>query len=474
MTKDYIKRQFSNFYNEVIKGNFVDNNKIVSILSTGSVDLKLTFEQGYIVNATGKNSASVHWQRTNYFSVDNPCTISATRVNDQKTNNALYLYEYEMDSTFIAQYKLVSSYKDDNVSHKLDNTKKYRIAMSYTEDSIYNYWDLTLVTDLATLIDNVSNTTSRIENVTVAEFNSRDAQDNAMINNAQYNIYSNPFLTVYDGKVGTFLSERNYLTKFALLSDAHIGGEYYDATKKERYIQAISHINSLGVDFTIELGDNVDSGYSDTNKVTFNSQINEHKDVFSRLDSPLFPFGGNHDTGVANYSPYGTIDFNDVRIIKFHADYAGLAVPSGQSENVWSTGIVTEEQLAYIQHQLETSKAKVNIVACHYPIATDDTYTTFKWWIQNEIVDRGGNTRDGNRDELLQILNDNHVLMYLSGHEHTTLYDNFGKVGDINNYNSPSFQTGYTIVTVKENEIVFDYFDIATNTSQGTRTISLQ
>lgn len=449
---------------------------------TNKMPVKLEWEEGNISSTSGNNQSSTAWHRTvGFLHYDNEVTVTVDRLNGHNRQD-LYCYSYSnVTGDFLERQKVFSSYSVDTVDIILEKDKKYRFTnANYQNHEVSWFWDFNINSDIVKVLKQKSNTVSRVEALTTSEFNSRPINEDVFTNDVQYMIYGDNFTAFHNGKTSG-KHEKDYLCKFAIISDTHIGNTSYNDEVKAKYINMCNHINEKDIDFVIELGDCIDNGYANTSSDIIDFQTSEHGEIFSNLNYPLYSFGGNHDTGIESYSKYGTIDFNGVRIIKFDADYVGLPIPSGRAETVWSSGIVTEQTLEYIDKQLSESKAKVNIVCCHYALAEDLTYRSFIWWIQDTVTKLDGTTVDCHRDDLIAILKKYNVKLYINGHEHhwnkTTNALTLGKVEDgawsISDLNQPSTQDHYTIATVYADSIKYEAYETATNSLVDTQTVSI-
>ena len=235
-----------------------------------------------------------------------------------------------------------------------------------------------------------------------------------------YNVFGTKFAACKNGMIGR-VDESN-IAKFAILADLHYNGS--EAFYKRIY----NVIKEKEVDFCIMLGDIIDSGYYSSASL-YATQIGQYKNSIKVINCPNFPFSGNHDDDVREFARHGVIDFGNIRIIYFWADYMTTAENPGGH-----TGDVKDSELTWLETQLQESTAVYNILACHYPISTDEGFTTY--FVDADTVDT--------IEELAETYN---VKLYLNGHQHDHNVST-GTAGEMTDINLPNGGYAYGIATI--------------------------
>lgn len=250
-----------------------------------------------------------------------------------------------------------------------------------------------------------------------------------------YDIGTNVFVA---SPVSYELTKKDYLTRFMLASDTHIGYESWgNYSALNKLFEKLNIAKDL--DFAMFTGDSLDSGYTNTPDI-MSSQLAQFKATTSLYKGDKKVFAGNHDKGVSEFEHHGVIDINGVRIIYFWADYQEIS-----AEPRVSTGLVSNEEITWIETQLQQSKAKHNILVCHYAIA--DVDADFIW----SILDTG------NKQAILTLAETYGVKLYINGHEHNYNYPT-KTAGVMTNINGGSLLHRFSIVTIKDTEAVFDVY----------------
>jgi len=317
-------------------------------------------------------------------------------------------------------YKLLVDKYIDGVRSNLETTNityvsGYKLKVTTSEGTIKAYYnDVQIGTDLV-------------------------AKDISIIYNTIHGLFNTSPLNTFSGTVITEIapSAATKLATFALASDIHIGYESW----LEGELSAMFSTMDLfeDVDFLIEPGDTLDSGYDSTPELQA-AQYAQYVAPSAAFTKPIYAYRGNHDVDVDQFLSHGVIEVNGVRLIFFHADYVGLAEPPDYT----NTGDVTAAELAWLETQLQVS-ATHKILVCHWSIVTGDA--NFPW----PITDEHG------RLEVLALANTYGVKLYLNGHEHNPILST-GTAGVLTDVNCPTASgTGcFLICTVYADKIVID------------------
>lgn len=210
--------------------------------------------------------------------------------------------------------------------------------------------------------------------------------------------------------------------KFAICTDIHVNANenqkyhwwnpdtgQFDFTGIER---AFGYMDSRKYDFLISLGDNINDGYMGT----YALMVSEKNSLDSILkdkatDTIFFFLSGNHDThiNVPRFTGNGVFSVRGVNFISFYATYITLS----QDPTV-AGGIVSDETLQWLDDVLTEHEGEINIVMCHFPLGDGN----LNYAILDSYTTAGGETGDGHRDDVIQILESHNVHLYLSGHCH--------------------------------------------------------
>lgn len=229
-----------------------------------------------------------------------------------------------------------------------------------------------------------------------------------------YNIFGNSFSACKDGLLSRTNAEDT--VKFGLLADLHY-------TDHENFYKRIyEKLSEEHVDFCLMLGDIIDSGYFSYPELC-SQQMAQFNNSIQYLLAPNFPFCGNHDDDVSAFAHHGTIDFGDIRFIYLWADY------DGGTEG----GNVKPSELTWVGQQLAQSKAKTNILMCHYSVSTDPG---FGYQLDSDAI---------SAIETLASAYD--VKLFLNGHEHDHNVS-VGSAGVMTDINLPNGQYAYCICTI--------------------------
>jgi 3',5'-cyclic AMP phosphodiesterase CpdA len=185
------------------------------------------------------------------------------------------------------------------------------------------------------------------------------------------------------GATGTFaFSFRDISLKFVQLSDTHISDREstpYKLLKQSNLLltSAVKQINSInGVDFVVFTGDMVDEPTE--------AYYNDFFTALTELKYPVIMAFGNHDTLsyskdktyltkeealalVKKYNPnypFGKTYYAFNPKPDYHIIVLDLSIPDAKTAN----GEISQEQLAFLEDELEKNKNNVVLIFQHFPV----------------------------------------------------------------------------------------------------------
>ena len=189
------------------------------------------------------------------------------------------------------------------------------------------------------------------------------------------------------------------LVTFAVVSDSHLG-KGGDGPARV-LAQVVDEINASPAEFTLFLGDLVDTGAKNE------AQYPKWLEIAKGIKRPFYPIPGNHDP-VEFFKKY----------VRAEADYAfdhkGLRfVLFNDSEPSTHDGVVTPEQLKWLAAQVGDAAAKRSrVFFCAHVAAHPNRHPDVGWWV-----------RKGEKEleALLLARGGSPILAFLSGHFHCGL-----------------------------------------------------
>ncbi len=278
------------------------------------------------------------------------------------------------------------------------------------------------------------------------------------------NILSKLFIfviTVIVGVSGAFaFSFKDISLKFVQLSDTHITDREstpYKLLKESNLLLtgAIKQINQInGVDFVVFTGDMVDEPTQ--------AYYNEFFTTLTELKYPVIMAFGNHDTsGLATDKEYLTKDEALALVKKYNPNYPfnktyysfspkrdyriivlDLSIPEAKTNN----GEISQEQLAFLEDELEKNQNKVILIYQHFPVLEPFSSEHHK------VL---------NADKYLEVIRKyKNPIVIFSGHYHTT---KITKEDNIIHVSSPALVTypnAFRLVNVTnyKDRTVFDFY----------------
>ena len=194
--------------------------------------------------------------------------------------------------------------------------------------------------------------------------------------------------------------------RFVQVADTHMLTKKADKWNRgKNFARAVEEINELGPGFVLHCGDVVEKCGR------------KHYERFVKIAAPMkatmHTTVGNHemvkDDDSVPHDAYKEFTKNDL----YHSfDYKNYHIvclysaPSGGHE-----GAIDDEQIKWLEKDLEEHSKKPTIVFTHIPIYWLRGKKNIPTW-----------TIQGNREKLLELLNSHNVLMFLCGHLHKYIH----------------------------------------------------
>jgi 3',5'-cyclic AMP phosphodiesterase CpdA len=187
---------------------------------------------------------------------------------------------------------------------------------------------------------------------------------------------------------------------FALVTDTHLGKPGADYVK--RMADAVAEVNASPAAFTVFCGDLVDNGQVESNQKLYSTWV----EIAKGLKHEWTAVPGNHDP-VAQFTKHvrteteSVIDFKDYRVLSF----------ADAQPNPAHMGVVTADQIRWLQARLDEAKGKRVILAAHV-IYHENTKPDVGWYIKDQA----------SREPMRKLLTDNkQIVAFFSGHLHCGL-----------------------------------------------------
>lgn len=251
----------------------------------------------------------------------------------------------------------------------------------------------------------------------------------------------------------------NLLSRFALLSDTHVG---YDWENYDWLYGVFGHLKKIHkekpLDFVVQLGDNIDDGYAPTYENDYKIYLDLiHKleicdavnPIYEREECkiPHYEIQGNHDTSLDTRFFRTKLWYTEnsagqkVAYIAFFTNYGGYPAVnvniSGYGDSYKSYGILTEEMVEFVKNSIEEAKknnAEHIILLNHFGIAQD---------LNAPILPETGLRKIEN------ICKKYDIRLYLNGHEHNKNYT-LRKYNSIYDYDVAATFDKYAIFEIWE------------------------
>lgn len=270
--------------------------------------------------------------------------------------------------------------------------------------------------------------------------------------------YKNPaFCTAKSEKELKKVDFGTQLSKFAVLSDSHVGKRYGWSNYNWLYgvFENLEKIHKkTPLDFVLQLGDNIDDGYAASYKADYTVYLEEIK-KFTLCDSenpvegreegkiPHYEMWGNHDpstdTRFFREKLWYTKNKNGTKtaFIAFFAKYGGYPAVKDLGVSYKSYGILTDNTVEFVEKSIIEAKengAKHIVLCSHFGISQD---------LEAPILPESGL---GKIDSLCQKYN---IKLYLSGHEHNK-ESLIRKYNGLYNYDAAMTRDKYAVFEIYE------------------------
>lgn len=270
--------------------------------------------------------------------------------------------------------------------------------------------------------------------------------------------YKNPAL--YTVKSQNELPDIDFgklLSRFAVLSDSHIGERYGWENYNWLYgvYENLEKIHKKApLDFVLELGDNIDDGYA----ATYEKDYKVYLDVVKALEIcdsenpidgraigkiPHYEIWGNHDTSPDTrffkeklwYSQNSSGE--KTAFIAFFAKYGGYPAVKDLGVSYKSYGIITDDMVEFVEKSIikaKENKARHIVLCSHFGVSQD---------LEAPILPESGL---GKIENLCKKYN---IKLFLSGHEHNKEYT-LRKYNDLYNYDASMTRDKYSVFEIYE------------------------
>lgn len=206
-------------------------------------------------------------------------------------------------------------------------------------------------------------------------------------------------LAAWGGRAGAAEQAEKPLLEFAVVSDTHLGKGGEGPAKGMQ--QSVEEINASNAEFTLFLGDLVDTG------AKHEPLYAEWLKIAKGLNKPFYAIPGNHDPAeffkkhIRPETDYA-FDHKGFRFVLFN-----------DSETGSHEGVVTPEQLKWLSAQVDDAVAKkLRVVLCAHITGHPNKHPDVGWWVRKGekevetlLVYKGGDT----------------IVAFLTGHFHCGL-----------------------------------------------------
>lgn len=275
--------------------------------------------------------------------------------------------------------------------------------------------------------------------------------------------YKNPaMLTVKSENELPDIELGECLSRFAVMSDSHIGKRYGWSDYNWLYgvFESLEKIHKKSLlDFVLELGDNIDDGYAATYKADYETYLDVIKklticDPVAPIDNrengkiPHYELQGNHDTSFDTRFFRKKLWYNQngngkkVAFVAFFTKYGGYpAVNSAiakSGDSYKSYGIITDDMVEFVEEAIAEAKEKGarHIVLCnHFGIAQELTAP---------ILPESG------LGKIENLCKKHNIKLYLNGHEHNKDYT-LRKYNELYDYDAAMTRDKYAVFEIYEN-----------------------
>ena len=236
---------------------------------------------------------------------------------------------------------------------------------------------------------------------------------------------------------------------FAIFTDAHIGASEYHKT---RLMSAIEWVNAAEeVDFAVFLGDNIHSGYTETDLAK--EQVAKFKEITSGFEKPYYYLRGNHDEAINDFPEHFVVECGDVAFIGIQILYKKHYNIGAFIMRCFPT--IEQKELEWIEETLEKCKGKRIIMGAHFAIVNDNPYFNEPLVAEWSPEQTGREAVNFGREKLLELAEKYNVEIFFNGHEHNRDVPN-GVAGTMIDFNLGSLGCDgvFAVVTVKADRAI--------------------
>ncbi len=255
-------------------------------------------------------------------------------------------------------------------------------------------------------------------------------------------------LNVFGGSYGKTDEQNNRHIKFTVLADQHYDYYSYDENKnnyvgcRTNFLKALNESDS---EFVIMPGDNVRWALNYTTHDLIEAGL--HQRVFYKFlshapDKDFFVFQGNHDYCTSEYPDRFVLETNAATFICFRCEYVEFSKDVGDV-GIPSAGLVTKETLEWLKQCCDAAVRKnpdvLLIFVNHFSCQNNPEKFKGAMKDDGDIKLAQKNIESLGRNELLDIITQYGVKLYINGHEHNNgmnyeeiTYEHGYKTGCIN------------------------------------------
>ncbi len=264
------------------------------------------------------------------------------------------------------------------------------------------------------------------------------------------------FLTVTSSAIA--FSFRDITLKFVQISDSHISERQNTsykmlASSKLLLTDAIKQINTMhDIDFIVFTGDMVDEPIA--------QYWQDYFEILAKSHYPILMAFGNHDMAKGKTEYLNGDEVLDL-IKKYNKnypfdktyyaitpkpDYRMIVLDLTQSETGTSNGKISQEQLQFLDEELESNQDKIILIFQHFPVVEP-------FESQNHKI--------LNADEYMEILKKyNMPIAIFSGHYHTTKIIQEDNIIHVSTPSLVTYPNAFRTVNITnyKDRVIFDFY----------------
>ena len=268
----------------------------------------------------------------------------------------------------------------------------------------------------------------------------------------------------------------NLITRFAALSDSHVGYKNPYFTNYEWFKKISENLETINktspIDFVVQIGDNIDDGYEKTYEADYRLYLDVIRDLtICDPENPIenrkcgavphYEIQGNHDTSFDTrfkrqriwYS--GNENGDLAAFISFFSSYGGYpAVNFQMAENYKSYrsyGVLSDETVKFIESGILEAKergAKHIVLLSHFGIASD---------LSAPILPESG------LGKIENVCNKYGIKLFINGHEHNKNYT-LRKYNSMYDYDAAMSYDKYAVYELYEKCAIVTIYNTADST----------